>query len=526
MQRLGGLLLMLAGLSLGAYTFLPPQSDSEETLRQVTRISAAPDRFAVSDADALARTSGPAQSATAQASPAEAASIETAALASAPSSTWSAIVTSEPATTGRITSAKPGDDEARAQLTRDLQTELKRVGCYSGDVTGAWSPSTRRAMSTFMDRVNATLPIDEPDYILLTLVQGHTAQACGTACPSGQSTAEDGRCVPQAVLAARAAKKAKSAQEMRIAEDEQRRVDDERAAELQRKADEQRLAQARKIEEQRVVEQQRKAATEQARVAEARRLAEQRRLQEQADQKRLAVAAAKLAAAKVAAAQPVVPPAPRPAVKPAPDDEPRIVAEAGQERLPWLDDDLSKPAAAAAKRLARPDGMMSIGGPDRVARADLAEPNVTPAATSRAMPAPPAVTIESDDDIAARSSAAPVLRTPAAAVRAVKALPQQGAAGTKSGPAVQRGLPGTKSGIAVPPSNRTARKFTAQRNYAASKSAKHRTYAARRPSPVYAPKPSKQKFFFYASSAAKSRRGQPRPGSPAYNMLQAMGGIY
>ncbi len=50
-----------------------------------------------------------------------------------------------------------------------------------------------------MARVNATLPIDEPDYILLTLIKGQATASCVT-CPLGQSLA-DGRCIPNAVIA-------------------------------------------------------------------------------------------------------------------------------------------------------------------------------------------------------------------------------------------------------------------------------------------------------------------------------------
>jgi peptidoglycan hydrolase-like protein with peptidoglycan-binding domain len=49
-----------------------------------------------------------------------------------------------------------------------LQSELKRVGCYGGVINGVWTGSTRQAMKAFMDRVNATLPTDLPDTILLT----------------------------------------------------------------------------------------------------------------------------------------------------------------------------------------------------------------------------------------------------------------------------------------------------------------------------------------------------------------------
>lgn len=92
----------------------------------------------------------------------------------------------------------PGD---RAGLTRELQRELKRVGCYDSEISGVWSPASRRAMKAFTDRVNATLPIDEPDYILLTLVQGRSEQVCGAPCPAGQGMAADGRCLPTAVMA-------------------------------------------------------------------------------------------------------------------------------------------------------------------------------------------------------------------------------------------------------------------------------------------------------------------------------------
>jgi hypothetical protein len=93
--------------------------------------------------------------------------------------------------------AVPGD---RASLARALQRELQRVGCYDGEVNGTWTTSTRMAMKSFTDRVNASLPIDQPDYILLSLVQRHEGRACGTNCPTGQMLSDEGRCVPSAVL--------------------------------------------------------------------------------------------------------------------------------------------------------------------------------------------------------------------------------------------------------------------------------------------------------------------------------------
>jgi hypothetical protein len=99
--------------------------------------------------------------------------------------------------------AVPND---RASLARALQRELQRVGCYDGEINGYWSTSTRMAMKAFTDRVNASLPTDAPDYILLSLVQRHEGKACGAGCPTGQLMSDDGRCVPSAVLAKAAPK--------------------------------------------------------------------------------------------------------------------------------------------------------------------------------------------------------------------------------------------------------------------------------------------------------------------------------
>ncbi len=109
--------------------------------------------------------------------------------------------TAAPAPARRSAGSKPSTDEARSALVRDLQRELKRVGCFDGELSGWWNQGTRRAMGAFTERVNASLPVEEPDYILLALVQSHAGQACGTGCPGGQSLSNDGRCLPRAILA-------------------------------------------------------------------------------------------------------------------------------------------------------------------------------------------------------------------------------------------------------------------------------------------------------------------------------------
>jgi hypothetical protein len=95
--------------------------------------------------------------------------------------------------------AVPLDHEG---LTRAIQHHLKRVGCYGGAVNGQWTPAVRQAMKAFTDRVNATLPVERPDDILLALVQNHRQTACGgTSCPAGLVKDDDGKCRPDAVVA-------------------------------------------------------------------------------------------------------------------------------------------------------------------------------------------------------------------------------------------------------------------------------------------------------------------------------------
>lgn len=98
-------------------------------------------------------------------------------------------------------SSKPANEDQRYQLVRAIQVELARVGCYSGGTDGKWTAATKRAMGQFNDRLNATLPYDEPDLILFTLVKGHRGVACGETCPAGQQLTDGGLCRPSSVVA-------------------------------------------------------------------------------------------------------------------------------------------------------------------------------------------------------------------------------------------------------------------------------------------------------------------------------------
>jgi hypothetical protein len=51
-------------------------------------------------------------------------------------------------------------------IAREMQLQLKRVGCYEGLINGVWSPSVIHAMKAFADHVNAALPMGHPDIVL------------------------------------------------------------------------------------------------------------------------------------------------------------------------------------------------------------------------------------------------------------------------------------------------------------------------------------------------------------------------
>ncbi len=105
-----------------------------------------------------------------------------------------ASIGADPAT--GMTPAEQPNQTDRRELARALQLELKRVHCYDGFVDGEWLLQSKLAMKAFLDRVNASLPIDKPDHVLLALVKTHSTVVCGQVCLAGQSLAANGHCLP------------------------------------------------------------------------------------------------------------------------------------------------------------------------------------------------------------------------------------------------------------------------------------------------------------------------------------------
>ncbi len=91
----------------------------------------------------------------------------------------------------------------RYEMARQLQRELVRVGCYVGDADGDWGGASKRAMQSFLDRVNAVLPVDEPDQVLLAMLRSQKTGICSGGCRTGEVVGSEGRCIPTGLMAGR-----------------------------------------------------------------------------------------------------------------------------------------------------------------------------------------------------------------------------------------------------------------------------------------------------------------------------------
>jgi hypothetical protein len=419
MERFSGLLLMLAGSAMVGYAWLPTPQEDQTNFTVVTRSTALPESQATRDdssnRDEVIRTFSPTSPAFRQRDQLERANAAVLA-AGSKSGTWTTVVTAAQRRTVALNSSKRNDWQTRYELARDLQRELRRVGCYGGEINGTWTRSTKAAMVDFMDRVNATLPVDTPDYILLTLVQNHREIACGAECPSGQ-VSDGGRCVPRAVVA-QASKKSQRLQERLL--------------------------------------------------AEARLTAERQR-------DRLAASNSSRSWQQS-------------------QKQPRAVASAEPEKLPWLENRNQPVAPTATTRFSEPlPGRMAIGGP---VAAD------TPSSSIAASSGWQQVPIENSDSADRRNLATPKAGGTDSAVAAL--APDDDADVDDGAPQVSGDAPAAQL------NNRATHPARGHRR--ASRTSRHRDEFSR-------PRPS------YASSG-KRRRGDPRPGTMGYNVARVLGGIY
>ncbi|MET0278739.1 MAG: caspase family protein [Pseudorhodoplanes sp.] len=94
-----------------------------------------------------------------------------------------------------------------AVVARELQSELRRVGCDPGAINGVWSPGSRQALEQFNRRASMNLETKVASVDALDAVKGQRGRICPLVCAGGQRV--DGeRCVAIPAQPKQAPKKA------------------------------------------------------------------------------------------------------------------------------------------------------------------------------------------------------------------------------------------------------------------------------------------------------------------------------
>jgi peptidoglycan hydrolase-like protein with peptidoglycan-binding domain len=103
----------------------------------------------------------------------------------------SALVASLPPSNGTPTELAPDE------LIRRLQMELKRVGCYSGEIDGTWGGSSKSALEAFARTTGLELNSAEPSAKIVGEVASQLVRICPLKCAPNQ-VEHGGKCIAAA----------------------------------------------------------------------------------------------------------------------------------------------------------------------------------------------------------------------------------------------------------------------------------------------------------------------------------------
>src|SRR5207244_3094215 len=81
--------------------------------------------------------------------------------------------------------ARSGQPAAPLDIPRLLQTELKRVGCKTGEIDSEWNASSRKALSLFNDKAGTKLDVKLASIDALDTVKSKTGRVCPLECERG-----------------------------------------------------------------------------------------------------------------------------------------------------------------------------------------------------------------------------------------------------------------------------------------------------------------------------------------------------
>jgi uncharacterized caspase-like protein len=77
------------------------------------------------------------------------------------------------------------------EITRSVQSELKRVGCFSGAIDGEWTAASRRALEQFNNRTDAKLNAKLASLDVLDAIKARSARVCPLNCDHGFRAEKD-----------------------------------------------------------------------------------------------------------------------------------------------------------------------------------------------------------------------------------------------------------------------------------------------------------------------------------------------
>jgi len=174
--------------------------EAEEQRARLAAAGAQKETQAKADADAMAAEQArlaaekAKQVAQNQAAEAERKRAEAAALAAAsPVPAAVAPAPAAPAASERIASLNPAEPSP-ADLTKSVQTELRRVGCLTGEANGEWNTTSQRSLSAFNRNAGTKLDIKTVNADTLDAVKQKPSRVCPLICDHGYK-ADGGQCV-------------------------------------------------------------------------------------------------------------------------------------------------------------------------------------------------------------------------------------------------------------------------------------------------------------------------------------------
>jgi uncharacterized caspase-like protein len=90
--------------------------------------------------------------------------------------------------------ARSSGQPAPPDIPRLLQSELRRVGCQTGEIDGGWNASSRRALALFNDHAGTRFDVKLASLDALDAVRARTGRVCPLDCERG-FRADGDRCV-------------------------------------------------------------------------------------------------------------------------------------------------------------------------------------------------------------------------------------------------------------------------------------------------------------------------------------------